>query len=610
MCAIAGFAGFKDEALLKRMADIQAHRGPDGEGFYSDHLVGLAHRRLSIIGVESGSQPLYSEDGNVVLVCNGEIYNYRELRQELRRQGHSFATESDSEVIVHLYEALGAACVERLEGMFAFALWDRKAKTLLLARDRMGIKPLCYARRGGSLSFASEVKALFLWDELPRQVNVGALDSWLGYKFIPGEETLFQGVQRLAPGSYLIFEPETGGQRQEKFWDPAPALPAAVPAVQDCGRRLISILDEAVQSHMVSDVPVGATLSGGLDSSLIVALMSRYTSPVKTYSIGFGDGSDELHFARDVARHFKTDHHEWVQQPETLFDVLPDLLWHAEEPIAGALLPTYFLGRRIGSELKVALVGEGSDELFGGYVRYKTLVPPFSWLGPTFNSWTYRRGLNAATRREKCRLYEKSFSGRLGGLRRPDPFIQALRAPGRDVLNKALLFEQKNELPNYQLSRVDRLTMAFGLEARVPFLDRRVVEFANALPSWMKVRRFDEKHILKIAARGVLPENILRRRKQGLSSPIGSWFDKGLSRIASEYLSEARLKRRGYFRSDPVKELMRSGGRKSLLSSPAFKVNALMMLELWHEIFIDPPAWPPKKTSAGPGVPAIMGRRA
>ncbi|MCL4491210.1 MAG: asparagine synthase (glutamine-hydrolyzing) [Nitrospirae bacterium] len=569
------------------MCGIISHRGPDGEGHYADPDVSLGHKRLSIIDIESGKQPIFNEDGNIVLIYNGEIYNYHALREELKKDGHTFYTETDSEVIVHLYEKYGADCVNYLSGMFAFALWNRAKRELFLARDRMGIKPLYYFYNEGFLIFASEIKSLLLWKGIERKFNHRSADALLTYKHIPGDETLFEGIKKLLPGSCLVYK--NAVITLKRYW--SVEMETAYTQSKDYGEtfyveHIRRMLDESVRNHMVSDVPIGATLSGGLDSSLMVALMSRYSSgPVRTFSIGFGDANDELYYADLVARHFKTQHTEFREDCENFFNILPSILWHTEEPITGALVPTYYLAKKASEHVKVLLVGEGADELFAGYVRFKTLIPPF--LPAKVRTWAYLRGLNSIGESEKRLLYTEQMRHSLNG--DAERILRGYFAlKGNDRINKMLKFEQECQLPNHQLLRVDKLTMAFSVEARVPFLDHKLVEFANTIPSRYKLRGLNEKYILKKAARDIVPEAITARRKQGMSSPITLWFKKGLKEIAFDFLSQENIEKRGYFKQAFIQDLLKKSESNNILSFPEFKINMLIMLELWHRIFIDP----------------------
>ncbi len=587
MCGICGFTE-KNLNLLTQMMSMMAHRGPDGEGHYVDSGISLGHKRLSIIDLDSGTQPLFNEDGNIVLVANAEIYNYKALRTRLEEKGHHFYTQSDCEVIVHLYEEYGTSGFSALEGMFAFALWDEQKGALYLTRDRMGIKPLYYAWADGVLVFASEVKSILAFEGIPRAMNPAALDSLLMFKHVPDGETLFDGVFNVMPGTFLAYE--DGQAQATPYWQLS--INTGTGEHQDQGidyyvsgiRRL---LEEAVQSHMMADVPIGVTLSGGLDSSLVTALMARYSSsPIKSFSIGFGGANDELDYARVMAEKVGAEHISFLGEIEDFEQLLPKLLWHTEEPIIGALLPTYLLAQKAKEAVKVVLVGEGADELFGGYVRFKTLLPPV--LPAQTRAWAYGRGLNSFSEYEKRQLYSHGMQGVRRAQNGRKLFLSHLNQPGKDRLNKVLGFEQACQLPNHHLIRVDKLTMGHSIEARVPFLDRKLVEFVNTIPSRYKLRGVNEKFILKEVAKGIVPTQIIHRRKQGMSSPINAWFNAGLKPLAQELLSRGTLQKRGYFNSAYIDRLIQSCGGRHILSVPEFKIYMLVMLELWHQTFIDP----------------------
>jgi len=585
------------------MAGFLTHRGPDGEGFFVESSVGLAHRRLSIIDLETGAQPLFDESGELVLICNGEIYNFRLLREELEKAGHRFATNSDNEVILHLYEEFGFECVSRLEGMFAFALWDGRRKGLLLARDRLGIKPLYYAVRREGLFFGSEIKALFADKMFERKVSLPALDAMLSFNQVPGPDTLFEGVMKLLPGHFLWWaEGKVFGPTP--YWSIPMQTHAEVPVPDEgtCASRVRALLEEAVASHMVSDVPVGVTLSGGLDSALVAALMTRIAGrPVTTFTIGFGDRRDERSVARRLAEELGTDHHEYLESYDELERISPEVLWHMEEPVPGVLAPTFLLARRIRGHVKVVLVGEGSDELFGGYARFHALTIPWRWLPDRVKTWAYQRGLNAFTSSQKTSLYTSGLKESLRNSNREENFFhEALSASGGDVLNKVLRFEQEQELPNFQLLRVDKMTMAHSVEARVPFLDHRLVEYVNSLPSHFKIRLWREKYLLRRACHGILPEYVLARRKQSFSYPLKEMFSGSFGEWVRGLLSPGIVRERGYYQVEAIERLFRQIGGRGLLSLPEGKLYTLAMIELWHRIFIDPPSLAPPSG----GIPA------
>jgi asparagine synthase (glutamine-hydrolysing) len=588
MCGIAGMVGLSDPDLLRRMTDLISYRGPDDDGYYLDADVGLGHRRLSIIDLATGKQPIVSADDTAVIVYNGEIYNYLELRAQLERKGIRFRTASDTEVLVNLYRTEGDRFVERLNGIFAFAIWDIPRKRLFLARDQLGIKPLYYLQRDGALLFASEAKSLLLWDGYRPALNPEALRQSLIYSYIPGDESLFAGIYKLPPGHTLVFEDSRATLRG--YWS------LEVEEDPDRGEeyyasRLIEHLTDAVRGQLVSDVPLGVTLSGGVDSSAIVALMSRMSDrPVKTFSIGFGGAGDELSFARVVAEHCHTDHREFLVDPKTFTEMLPRVIWHLEEPMLSSTLPTWYLAEAVRQAVTVILIGEGSDELFAGYRRY------------SFQAGLRRRLVPSALKRW---LYFWDFSSlgssRLNGLfsdefRRSLPtanpvktyYGRAARSPG-DPLNTLLRFEQRHELADFHLLRIDRLTMAHSVEARVPYLDPRLVQFANRMPSRYKLRGDFEKYILRHALRGIVPDAILERRKQPLGTPLVPWFRGGLYDVAHDLLCRQNLRARGIFREQAVSRLFRTSEGVRFHRDAMGKLLKLMMVEIWHRLFIDQP---------------------
>ncbi len=593
MCGIFGFTGAGDEILMRAMAAVLNHRGPDHEGIYSDESVSLGNRRLSIIDVAGGDQPLFDESGDVIAVYNGEIYNYLPLRDELERRGHRFATDSDGEVICHLYEEHGPDLVTRLSGMFALALWDRSRRRLVLARDRLGIKPLFWSQVGGRFFFASEIKAFFQAPDFIRDVDRAALDALITLRYVPGSRTLFRGVRSFPPGHVGVWTAE-GGLALDRYWGASVKgeRRESVPRLVD---EFCDLFSRTVESHLMSDVPLGATLSGGLDSSLVVALMSRVMDrPAKTYSIGFGGSGDERVFARLVADHCGTDHTEFSESVEYFSENLPRLLWHAEEPASGALFPTLFLARRASEHVKVMLVGEGADEIFGGYVRFKTAAGPLGWLPGPVGRWAYLKGVNAITPGEKGRLMAPAWRGPEDGPNLLDErFNGSFSRFGARRREDLLAFEQADQLPNYHLSRVDRLTMAYSVEARVPYLDHRVVEFVNTVPVRYKLRGFTEKYLLRLAASRYLPRKIVDRRKKGMSTPVEAWYGRGLKELAGEILIEAARKRRGYFQGAYLRRLFSRAGGRHLFVNETDKLNLLMMIEYWHRVFIDPEQFVP-----------------
>jgi asparagine synthase (glutamine-hydrolysing) len=625
MCGIFGFTGPPDPSLLGALGWALRHRGPDGAGSFAGPAASLGCERLAITGVADGAQPLASEDGRLQLVCNGEIYNHRELRRGLEARGHRFATGSDAEVVVHGFEDEGEGFFGHLHGMFALALWDERSRRLTLARDAAGMKPLLYARHAGRWWFASEAKALLAAGGLPRRLDARALDGLLRLGFVPGPETLFAGVRKLPAGHWLRVAGGDGGDGGDgggrgaagrrgggrdvageavprPFAPPPAVLPwvgggpaGGSPAPPAAGRghgagglaaELRQRLAAAVESHLAAEVPAGASLSGGLDSSLIVALMAARLGPgVRTFAIGCPGDQDERPFARRVADRFATDHQEIEVGPGDLLQRLPLVVWRLEEPRNGPLVPNDMLFERAAREVRVLLLGEGADELFGGYLRLKTALAPLSWLPP----------------RLAAPLYGTRKIGAAGGLYGPelaaaraaaDPLAAhlgpALAHRGPRRLAALLDYERRVQLPNAHLPRVDMLSMAHALEARLPYLDAGVTELAGRVPPAAKVGWRSEKMLLRAAAAGLLPDAILRRRKQGQADPLRLWRRAGLLDLAAELLDAPTVAARGLFQPRAVDRLLarlRRGGGQPFDRN---RLQQLVLVEIWHRVFLDP----------------------
>jgi asparagine synthase (glutamine-hydrolysing) len=628
MCGIAGFVDADSSApapafpprletefsLVHRMCDVIRHRGPDDEGIHVEPGIGLGMRRLSIIDLQGGRQPIHNETNTVWVVFNGEIYNYLELRAELEALGHRFLTSSDTESIVHAYEQWGEGAFVRLRGMFGIALWDRPRRTLLLARDRAGIKPLHYAERNGRLYFASEIKSLLAAGAVDRRLNPAALDHYLAFLYTPRDASIFGGVHKLPPGHYLRWH--DGAAEVRQYWQIG-AEETFNGSELDAAEALRAVLQDAVRCHMLSDVPLGAFLSGGVDSSTVVALMSRVSStPVKTFSIGFDEpGFDELDHARVVARHFGTDHHEFVVRPDGL-GILDSLIAQFDEPFAdSSAIPTWYVSEMARRHVTVVLSGDGGDELFGGYDQY--LAPP----------WVQRfdrlrvPGLRAAAAAIWPKLphgargknflrhvaqgvkgrhldsmaffhadeREALYSPDMRGLVELDAertlgrhFDRFSRLPPASAMMK---FDFETYLPEDVLTKVDRMSMAHSIESRVPLLDNQVIEFAASLPSRLKINAGRRKHVLKEALRPLLPPAILDRRKQGFGVPLGVWFRGGLTDLFSDVLGASAVRQRGYFEPRFVDRLL-----KEHLSSQrdhTLRLWQLLVFELWHREYVD-----------------------
>ncbi|HEV3276135.1 MAG TPA: asparagine synthase (glutamine-hydrolyzing) [Terriglobia bacterium] len=623
MCGIAGIvsseAGGFDADTIHRMCQTIVHRGPDDEGIFFRNGVGLGMRRLSIIDVAGGHQPVSNEDGTVWVVYNGEIYNFPELRRELEKRGHRFSTRTDTEVIVHLYEERGADCVHELRGMFAFALYDERRRRLLLARDRLGIKPLHYAAGGGRLLFGSEIKAILAAAPELAAVDREGLLQYLCYGYIPDPATSFSGIRKLPPGHLLEFE--NGEARVRQYWD-LPAYGTHEPASEEeCLQELEHRLAEAVRIRLIADVPLGALLSGGTDSSTVVALMARASSaPVKTFAIGFKqEDFNEAPHARKVAERFGTDHHELILEPDVVATV-ESLSRSLEEPFAdSSMLPTYFVSCLARRHVTVALSGDGGDELFAGYDRYRVhhdreifeRIP--GWLGRLYRERVYP-GLPVGLRGRKFAynaslpwrerytdmvtflhgldrgmgLLSDDLRSELGGAADPrDVLLDALdRASAPDQLSRILYADTKTYLVGDILTKVDRMSMLTSLEVRVPILDHVFVEWVTGLGSRWKMREGGQKYILrKLAERVGVPREVLERPKQGFALPLVHWIRHELKDMILTLLLERRSLERGYFDGRAVRRLLDEHfqGRRDHSAC----IWLLLMFELWHRNFVD-----------------------
>jgi len=596
------------------------HRGPDDFGVYFDQDLALGMRRLSIIDLDGGKQPISNEDGTIVTVFNGEIYNYRLLRDELGSRGHLLATASDTEVIVHLYEEFGEECTHHLRGMFGFAVWDARSRRLFLARDRLGIKPLYFTQAGNTLIFASEIKAILQHPAVEVRLNVEALNNYLSLKYVPAPQTMFNGISSLPPGCTLTCDSK--GLRVRRYWDLSFAnrrdgrLPEAVYAEQ-----LEALLQECVKQHLISDVPFGAFLSGGVDSSTIVALMSQFMNePVKTYSVGFaGDGEafSELPYARIVAEAFHTDHHEVIIRPAHLAELAEKVVWHLDQPLAEqATLANYMVAELASHDVKMVLTGEGGDELFAGYARYsgERLSPLFRAAPRVVKSLALAACARLpGLRRQKLALFalsqpdeisrfvnwfplfnsemklsllSRDLRESLSGYGADYVFAEHLsRTDAVEPLNRMLYVDTKLWLPDLLLARGDKMSMAASLEARVPLLDHKLVELAAALPPDLKLRTLTRKYLLKTVSKAWLPPEILRRRKQGFPMPTSLWLRKEMRPFMRDVLSPSAVRRRGLFNPSFVEKLI--GEHERGFADHGVLLWGLMNVELWQRIFMD-----------------------
>ena len=625
MCGIAGILSLDgrepvETTRVQRMRDALRHRGPDGEGLLVDGPIGLGHRRLAIVDVAGGHQPMSNEDDSVWIVYNGEVYNHALLRPALERKGHRYRTRSDTETILHLYEEEGERCVERLRGMFAFAIWDRRQGRLLLARDRLGIKPLYYAISGRQLLFASEIKALLAGGVRPR-MDEAALPGYLANRFVSGAGTLFQEVRRLLPGHTLSWSLEEGF-RERRYW----SLPAAREDGDAADPRasapvLRGLLQDAVSSHLMSDVPLGLFLSGGLDSSGLLALMAPLVQgPVRTFSVAFAEAeANELAHARVAARSARAEHREVVVSAQDFWRALPNLVWHEDEPIAfPSSVPLYFVSRLAQEHVKVVLTGEGADELFLGYNRYRvtawnerlghayqTLVPPaarerlrlataslpgrlrhyvgrsFLALPPGPRSLFFE---NFAVFPEAMQTRLLADAERVAGL---DPYAEEMRCyenAGGDSLDRMSQVDLQTYLVRL-LMKQDQMSMAASLESRVPYLDHELVEHVSAMPGRLKLRGLTTKAVLRDALRDVVPPSILARRKMGFPVPVGRWLRQGFWPIVEEYVLGPRARARGLF--DPAFVTRLAEEHRAGQAPHGDRLWLLVNLEIWQRVFID-----------------------
>ncbi|HEV2029941.1 MAG TPA: asparagine synthase (glutamine-hydrolyzing) [Candidatus Dormibacteraeota bacterium] len=626
MCGICGVAGGDpagERELVGRMCAALVHRGPDDEGIAQLDNVTLGMRRLSIIDLEGGHQPMHNEDSTVWVIQNGEIYNHLELRDILIAAGHSFNTQSDTEVLVHGYEQWGEAMVERLNGMFAFAVLDRRKGALLLARDRMGIKPMHYAIAGERLVFASELKAILRDPALRKGIDPASLDDYLAYEFVPSPGSIVRGINKLQPAHTLTFSVADGSQRLRRYWSPelgAGETPPRRSLDEEC-EELRSVLRESVHKELISDVPLGIFLSGGIDSSAVAAMMTELGGEVKSFSVGFADRSfDESRYARQVARHLGTEHRELTLEPSMLLRLIPQLPSLLDEPLGDAsIIPTYLLSEFTRRHVKVALGGDGGDELFAGYptlqahrlapyylkaprVLREGLVEPVVRRLPVsrgnlsfdFRAKRFVRGAGyptaerhqrwmgsfAAEERTALLSHETRQQLSANGSRQLD-FGQAAYA---DPLNQVLLMDMRLYLENDILVKLDRASMMASLEGRVPLLNNDFVEYATHLPLNMKLRGLRSKFLLKRALRGILPDQILNRPKKGFGIPVAHWFRGPLKEHMLSVLSPERVTRKGFFDPRGVQQLIddhlsgRRDNRKQLWTLFAF--------DLWHDGYL------------------------
>ena len=628
MCGITGMIYTDaqhpvDRVLFQRLTAALKHRGPDADGFFWGEGAALGHRRLSIIDLSTGDQPIFNEDASKVVVFNGEIYNFQELRQDLAMRGHRFVTASDTEVLVHGWEEWGDGVVARLRGMFAVALWDRRRRRLLLARDRVGKKPLYYLHDEERLLFGSELKALLVDPSVKRAIQAEALEDYLTFGAVPAPRTIYQGIHQLSPAHYLIWE--DGRVSVTEYWDVTYRQGTPRPE-RAWLEEFDHVFSEAVRLRMISDVPLGAFLSGGVDSTAVVAAMAAQTSrPVITTNASFGEAAfDEAPHARAVAHALATEHHEFRVEPRAV-EILPTLVWHLDEPFAdSSAVPTYYVAQAARQRVTVALSGDGGDEVFAGYewryglstleARIRRFIPgPLrrELLGPLAERWpkadrlprplrwkfvlrnlslepeqAYFHDLSLFTASDKRRLFAEGFRRSLNGYD-PYPVFQAhfARVRGLEHLDRLLYVDLKTWLPNDILVKMDRMAMANSLEVRSPLLDHKVIELAATMPPELKYRRGTSKYLLKRYAEQRAPASAIRRPKMGFSIPLAAWLRGALRPMAEDLLLSGRALERAYFRPDEIRGMWARhvAGQRDY----SHHLWALMVLELWHRLFVD-----------------------
>jgi asparagine synthase (glutamine-hydrolysing) len=627
MCGITGFVNADrekaDRSILEAMNRAIEHRGPDEDGFYLNENVALAMRRLSIIDLASGQQPIYNEDRTKAIVFNGEIYNYQELRENLDKLGHKFYTRSDTEVVIHLYDQYGPEGLEHLRGMYAFAIWDDVEKSLFLARDRVGKKPILYSHQpNGDLIFGSEFQAVLRHPAVTREVDLEAIDNYLSFLCVPAPMTAFKSIRKLEPGHWLKWK--DGEIETKRYWQPDFSKKIKI-SEEEAIEETTRILRESTRLRMISEVPLGAFLSGGVDSSTVVALMAQESSqPVKTFSIGFEEQDfSELKYAKRVAEHVGAEYHEFIVRPNAL-EVIPTLVDHYGEPYAdSSAIPTYYVSKETRQHVTVALNGDGGDESFAGYERYAAmriaekyaLVPsplrkafieaPISVL-PTSElkrsrvrdakrflkaanlprTERYFRWMSTFNRDAKKELYTKEFTARLNS---DDP-VGVLeswfaKANGLGTVDSTMMTDQMTYLPDDLLVKVDIASMANSLEARSPFLDHKLIEFAASLPENLKMRGFETKSLLKKVAARLVPREVIYRRKMGFGVPVGKWFRGEMKDFVKDVLLAETSLKRGIVKPEIMERYVVE--HTTGLRDHSFQIWTLLMLELWFQRFID-----------------------
>lgn len=622
MCGICGF-NFEDKKLLRSMTDEIRHRGPNASGHFIDKGVSLGSRRLSIIDLsKAGNQPIFNEDKSIALVYNGEIFNFKEVRQELTKKGHSFSSNTDSEVIVHAYEEYGVGCLSHFNGFWGFALYDSKKRLLFLSRDRLGLKPLYYYYNGNKLVFASEIKAILKDPAIKRKINFDALSRFITYRYIPSDLTAFDGIKKLKPGHYALLNLKTGSLQTAKYWDIP--LSTANDSQENIQKKIISLLKDSVKRRLISDVPLGVYLSGGIDSSSIVAMMKEFSDNISTYSLAFESDKigNELQYAKKASSYFGTRHKEITISADIIKD-LPKIVWHLDEPMSDpAAVPVYYLSKEAKKSVTVILTGDGADELFAGYDQYKFLSLGYKARHlPKPIIKALPRAIRLLPRAMLDKIYRYSSAtgskmfGRLGKLMldiknnkakayvdvvgvfdddekqrllnfdfKPDynEINKEFFSKG-DFLTQLIYFDAKNYLPEDLLMKPDKMCMAHSIEARVPYLDYRLVEYAFSIPSFLKLRNNTTKYILKKALRGCLPKDIIYRKKQPFQMPLDQWLSKDVRDYFFDLVQEpinSKLFNKAY-----IKKIFDNYSSSKLYYGR--QIWSLGIFNIWHKVFID-----------------------
>lgn len=624
MCGINGIALSSrsdkqiNEQVLRRMTDVIFHRGPDEGGIFIDEKIGFGHRRLSIVDVAHGAQPMFNHDNSIVIIYNGEVYNHADYREELEAKGYVFQTHCDTETILKLYEEYGTNCVEKLRGMFAFAIWDKRRKQLFIARDRLGVKPLYYVHDSeGNLFFGSEIKTLLEANAIKPEINFNVLPDQFANHGTSKDETLFKNVKRLLPGHFLIWK--DGNLKIEEYWDVYFEPKHEEKSEQDFIEEWRDMFRHSVKLRLMADVPLGMFLSGGIDSSAICAMMSQMVDePIKTFSVGFKEReANEFEYARIVAKKYKTEHYEITITPEQFFAELPNLVWHEDEPIGFiASVPLYFVSKLAQKHVKVVLTGEGSDEILAGYGRYAKALQLLNYgekyesFTPSFVRSAVKSGVSAIGGKlartflsreadienlffDNFAIFgkhaqEKLFSAETKArISEKNPYFyqnQWLeKTDAREILDKLLYVDSKTYLHEL-LMKQDQMSMAASIESRVPFLDHKLVELTAKMPTNAKLRGKTTKFLLKEAMRGILPDEILYRSKMGFPVPVGSWFRNEYKHIVDDYVLSERALRRGIFNADFVREIVK---RLNSGENHDERLWSLVNFEIWQRRFFD-----------------------